>query len=187
MRAARFLSKSIVLLAELEIIRTETQSTMERISRYLLGSFVLLMMMSQQDAIAGCCGPRGCNFTYPPAPVQRAPAATASSKHGFTATGGSRVAQINLSQEALDVIKAAGEEEPLPKGFVTAADREKLIAKQASLYEWPENEISQSSVRAQSRYYIAKPRNSRTRVLRNPSRQTKPATSVKVAIAAKSR
>jgi len=162
---------------------------MEFISRFLLGSFVFLMMMSQRDAIAGCCGPRGCNFTNPAPPVKRAPVAAASSKHGFTAIGGSRVAQINLSEEALDALNAVGKEEPLPKGFVTAADREKLIAKQASLYEWPENEISQSSSRAQSRYYIAKQvsRNSRGRVLRTPVSPTKPATSVKVAIAAKSR
>jgi hypothetical protein len=162
---------------------------MEIIFRLLLGSFVFLMMMSQQDAIAGCCGPRGCNFTYPAPTVQRAPVATASSKHGFTAIGGSRVAQINLSQEARDAMNAAGKEEPLPKGFVTAADREKMIAKQASLYETPENEISQSSLRAQSRYYIAKQvsRSSRNRVLRTPTRPTKPATSVKVAIAVKAR
>lgn len=162
---------------------------MEIIFRFLLGSFVLLMMMSQQNAIAGCCGTRGCNFTYPAPTVQRAPVATASSRHAFTAIGGSRVAEINLSQEARDVINAAGKEEPLPKGFVMAADREKLIAKQASLYEWSENEISQSSVRAQSRYYIAKQvsQSSHGKVLRTSAKPTKPANSVKVAIAVKAR
>ena len=161
---------------------------MKIISRLLVGSFLLLAMVSQQEAMAGSCSSKGCNVTYVAPNAQRAPA-TASASHAFTAIGGSRVASINLSQEAQDVINAEGKEEPLPKGFVTAADRAKLIAKQPPLYGWPQDEIPRPSSRAQSRYSIATRvlRNSRGRVLRTPAGPVKPATAVKVAIAAKAR
>ena len=133
---------------------------MKIIPRLLLVSFLLLAMVSPQEALAGSCGSTGCNVTYVAPSVQRAPA-TASASHAFTAIGGSRVAEINLSQEARDVINAGGKEEPLPKGFLMAADRAKLIAKQPPLYGWPQDEIARPVSRAQSHYSIA------TRVLRN--------------------
>ena len=132
---------------------------MKTIPRLLLVSFLLLAMVSPQEALAGSCGSNRCNATYVAPYVPRAPA-TASASHAFTAIGGSRVADINLSQEARDRINAGGKEEPLPKGFSTAADRAKLIA-QPPLYGWPQNEIPRPSSRAQSHYSIA------TRVLRN--------------------
>ena len=159
---------------------------MKIIPRLLLVSFLLLAMVSPQEALAGSCGTTGCNVTYVAPYVQRAPA-TASAPHAFTAIGGSRVANINLSQEARDVINAGGKEEPLPKGFLMAADRAKLIAKQPPLYGWPQDEIPRPSSRAQSHYSIATRvlRNSRDRVLRSLAGPVKPVTAVKVAVAAK--
>src|SRR5205814_10238252 len=103
-------------------------------------SCLLLAMVSSQEELAGSCGSTGCNRTYVAPYVQRAPA-TASASHAFTAIGGSRVADINLSQEARDGINAGVKEAPLPKGFLTAADRGKLIVKQPPLYGWPQNGI----------------------------------------------
>jgi hypothetical protein len=108
------------------------------IPRLLLVLFLLLATILPQEALAGSCNSTGCNA----APyVQRAPA-TASASHAFTAIGGSRVAGINLSQEVRDAINAGVKEAPLPKGFLTAADRPKLIAKQPPLYGWPQDEIA---------------------------------------------
>jgi hypothetical protein len=159
---------------------------MRIIPRLLLVSFLLLEVVSPQEALAGSCNSTGCNVTYVAPQLQRAPA-TASAAHAFTAIGGSRVANINLSQEARDGINAGGREEPLPKGLLMAADRAKLIAKQPPLYGWPQNEIPRPSSRAQSHYSIAThvPRNSRGRVLRSLAGPVKPVTAVKVAIAAK--
>jgi hypothetical protein len=160
---------------------------MKIILRLLLVSSLLLATVSPQDAAADGCGSNRCNVTYVAPPVQRAPA-TASASHAFTASGGSRVAEINLSQEARDGIKAAGKEEPLPKGFSTAADRAKLIAKQPPLYGWPQDEIiPRPASRAQSHYSIAtrELRNSHSRVLRSPAGPVKPVIAVKVASAAK--
>ena len=158
---------------------------MKTIPRLLLVSFLLLAMVSPQEALAGSCGSNRCNATYVAPYVPRAPA-TASASHAFTAIGGSRVADINLSQEARDRINAGGKEEPLPKGFSTAADRAKLVAEQPPLYGWPQNEIPRPSSRAQSHYSIATRvlRNSRGRVLRSVAGPVKPVTAVKVAIAA---
>jgi hypothetical protein len=153
---------------------------MKMIPRLLLVSFLLLAMISPQEALAGGCKSTGCNVTYVAPQLQRAPA-TASASHAFTAIGGSRVANINLSQEARDGLSSGGKEEPLPKGFLTAADRAKLIAKQPPLYGWPQNEIHWPSSRAQSHYPIATrvPRNSRGRVLRSRAGPVKPVTAVK--------
>ena len=162
---------------------------MKIIPRLLLVSFLLLAMVSPQEALAASsCGSTGCNVTYVAPYVQRAPA-TASASHAFTAIGGSRVADINLSQEARDGVNAAGKEAPLPKGFSTAADRAKLIAKQPPPYGWPQDEIPRPSSRAQSHYSIAMRalRNSRGRVLRSLAGPVKPVTAVKVAIAAKAK
>jgi hypothetical protein len=120
--------------------------------------------------------------------VQRAPA-IASASHAFSAIGGSRVADINLSQEARDGLSAGGKEEPLPKGFSTAADGAKLIAKQPPLYGWSQDEIPRPVSRAQSHYSIATRvlRNSRGRVLRSLAGPVKPVTAVKVAVADKAK
>lgn len=162
---------------------------MKIISRLLLGSLLLVTLVSHQNAMAGGnCSSGKCNVTYVAPPVQRAPA-TASTSHAFTANGGSRVANINLSQEARDGINAGGKEPPLPKGCVTAADRAKSIAKQTPLYGWPEDEAPRVSSRTQLRYSSAThvSRNSRATVRRTPAAPTKPATAVKVAIAAKAK
>ena len=164
---------------------------MKTIPRLLLVSFPLLAMGSPQEARAGSCGSNRCNATFVAPSVPRAPSvpsapATASASHAFTAIGGSRVADVNLSQEARDVINAGGKEEPLPKGFSTAADRAKLVARPSPLYGWPENEISRPSSRGLSHYSIATrvSRNSRAPVLRSVARPVTPAAAVKVAIAA---
>ena len=161
---------------------------MKIIPRLLLVWFLLLEVVSLQEALAGSCKSPGCNVTSVAPSAQRAPATTSAS-HAFTAIGGSRVADINLSQEARDGINAGGKEEPLPKGVLMAADRAKLIAQQPPLYGWPQSEISRPSSRAQSHYSIAArvPRNSRGRVLRSRAGPVKPVTAVKVAIAAKAK
>ena len=161
---------------------------MKIIPRLLLLSFLLLEVITPPEAMAGDCGSNRCNVAYVAPSAQVAPATTSAS-HAFTAIGGSRVADINLSQEARDGINAEGKEEPLPKGVLMAADRAKLIAKQPPLYGWPQNEIPRPSSRAQSRYPIAThvPRNSRSRVPRSLAGPVKPVTAVKVAIAAKAK
>jgi hypothetical protein len=142
---------------------------MKIIPRLLLVLFLLLAMVSPQEALAGSptpggtvpvCGSTGCNGTYVAPYVRRAPG-TASASHAFTATGGSRVIAISLSQEARDEINAVVKEEPLPRGCSIAADRAKTIAKQPPLYGWSQNEIPRPSSRAQSHYSSA------TGVLRN--------------------
>jgi hypothetical protein len=158
---------------------------MKIIPHLLLVSFLLLGMASPQEALAGCCGSNRCNATSVAPSVPPAPA-TATASHAFTAIGGSRVADVNLSQEARDVINAAGKEEPLPKGFSTAADRAKLVARQSPLYGWRQNEIPRPSSRAQSHHSIATrvSRNSRAKVLRSAAGSVKPVSAVKVAIVA---
>jgi len=153
---------------------------MKTIPQLVLVSFLLLAVVSPQEVLAGDCGSNRCNAVVPYVPP--APA-TASASHAFTANGGSRVADVNLSQEARDVINAGGKEEPLPKGFSTATDRAKLVARQSPLYGWLENEISRPSSRAQSHSSIATraARNSRARV---PRSVAGPVTAAKVAIAA---
>lgn len=157
---------------------------MKAIPHLLLVSFLWLAMVStQQEALAGSCGSNRCNAVVPYVPP--APA-TASGSHAFTAIGGSRVADVNLSQEARDRINAGDKEERLPKGFSTAADRARLVTKQSPLYGWAQNEIPRPSSRAQSHYSIATrmSRNSRARALRSAARPAKPVTVAKVAIAA---
>jgi hypothetical protein len=150
---------------------------MKTIPRLQLVSFVLLAMVSSQEALAGSCGSDRCNATYVAPYVPPAPAtATSSASHAFTATGGSRVANVNLSQEARDRINAGDKEEPLPKGFSTAADRAKLVARQSPLYGWTESESSRPASRA--------PRK-RLRLTRRSV--AGPVTAVKVAIAAKAK
>jgi hypothetical protein len=140
-------------------------------------------MVSPPKALAGSCGSTACNATSIAPSVQRAPA-TRSASHAFTVSGGSRVADINLSQEARVGINAVGKEPPLPNGCLTAADRGKLIAKQPPLYGWPQDEIPRPRSRTQSHYSIATRENSRGRVLRSP---VQPATAVKVAVAARAK
>ena len=122
---------------------------MKIMPRFPLVLFLLLTMVSPQETQAGSptpggaipvCGNKGCNATYVAPYVGRAPV-TASASHAFTATGGSRVSDISLSQEARDYINAAGKEAPLPLGCSIAADRAKAIAKQPPLYGWTQNEI----------------------------------------------
>ena len=156
---------------------------MKTISRLLLISILFLAMAMAQEILAGSgCGPTGCPVPSSAPSVQRAPA-TASTSRAFTATGGSRVADVNLSPEAREVINAEGKELPLPKGCLTAADRAKLMAKQPPLYGWPENEFRQSVSRTQPHSSIA------TRTVPN-SRGREPVkqvTTAKVTIAAKAR
>jgi hypothetical protein len=103
---------------------------MKTIRRLLPVSFFLLAMVSPQEALAGGCGSNKCNanaiYIAPSVPPA---SATASASHGFTAIGGSRVADVNLSPEGRERLAAGDKEEPLPKGFSTAADRAKLVAK----------------------------------------------------------
>jgi hypothetical protein len=159
---------------------------MKTIPRLLLVSFLLLAMVSAPEALAGGCNSNKCNATNVAPYVPSAPA-TASASHGFTAIGGTRVADVNLSQEALDVINAAGKEEPLPKGWSTAADRAKLAAKQPPLDGWSQNEIpsrSQNRVTRSllrgsiatrvSRNSLLKPRGAKPFTRRSAARPIKP-------------
>ena len=159
---------------------------MKTISRLLLVSFLSLVMVLSHEALAGSgCGPTGCPVLASP---QRAPA-TASTSRAFTATGGSRVADVNLSPEAREVINSEGKESPLPKGCFTAADRAKLLAKQPPLYGWPDNEISRAVSRTQPHSSTIATRvvaNSHDRMMRFPAQPIKPV-AVKVATATKAR
>ena len=161
--------------------------TMKIIPHLVLVSSVLLVMVSpQKGALAGNCGTTGCNLTYVAPYVPRATPAS----HGFTAIGGSRVADINLSQEARDGINAGIKEAPLPRGFLTAADRGKLIVKQPPLYGWPQNGIPRRPLwGAQLHDSGARRvwRNTGGSGLRSLAGPVKPVTAVKVAIAAKAR
>lgn len=135
---------------------------MKIIPRLLLVLFLLLAMVSPQalagspapGAVVPVCRSTGCNGTNVAPYVRRAPG-TASSSHSFTATGGSRVIDISLSQEARNEINAVVKEEPLPQGCSTAADRSKAIAKQPPLYEWPQNEIPRPKTRTRARSYAS--------------------------------
>jgi len=129
---------------------------MKLIPRFLLVLFLLLAMVVLREALAGSprpggnvpvCGSTRCSGTYVAPHVQSAPS-TAAASHAFTATGGSRVGNITLSQEARDTINAGIKEAPLPRGYSTAADRAKAIAKQPPLYAWPQNEIPRPSSKA---------------------------------------
>ena len=144
---------------------------MKTIPRLLLVSFLLLAMVSAQEALAGSCGSNRCNAAFVAPYVPSAPA-TASASHAFTASGGSRVADVNLSQEGRDRLNAGGKEEPLPKGFSTAADRAKLFAEPLKSRE------------ARPFYAALKPREAKPFTRRSAARPAKPVTAVKVAIAA---
>ena len=165
---------------------------MKTIPRLLLVSFLLLAMISAQEALAGSCGSNRCNATYVAPYVPPAPA-TASASRGFTAIGGTRVADVNLSQEGRERLNAGDKEEPLPKGWSTAADRARLAAQQQPLDGWSQNEILRSTLSARSHYSVAtrvlrnsllKPREARPFTRRSGARPVKPVTAVKVAIAA---
>lgn len=181
-----FPTNSVVLPARQEIIRNATFPTMKIIVFLLLVSFLLVAMVSPQETLAGSCGPKGCNAVYVAPLTQRAPVTTSAS-HAFTAIGGSRVADVNLSQEARDVINRGGKEEPLPKGFLMAADRARLIAKQQPLYGWQEDEIGRPVSRPPSHFSMTARamRNSRGRVLRSRAGPVKPVTAVRLATAVK--
>jgi hypothetical protein len=166
-------------------------STMKTISRLLPVSILLLAMVSAQEALAGGCNSNRCPAYVapyvPPAP------ATASASRGFTAIGGTRVADVNLSQEGLARLNAGDKEEPLPKGCSTAADRAKLATRQPPLDGWPQNEIpsgSRNRVRRSLlrgsvatrvlRNSLLKPREAKPFTRRSAARPVKPATIVKV-------
>lgn len=159
---------------------------MKRIPPLGLVWFIFLATVVPGPARAGSCGPNGCPFTTDAPPVQRT-SAIISTSHGFTATGGTRVADINLSPEAREVINAGGKEEPLPKGFMSAADRAKLIASQPPLYGWPEDKVARPVSKTPSHFSNAKrvARNSRGVVVRSPTKPVTQGTPVKVAVAAK--
>ena len=160
---------------------------MKRVSCSLVVWLLLVAaVVLSHEALAGNCGPTGCPFVGPapqPAPV------AASSKHAFTAAGGRRVAEINLSQEAREVITAEGKETPLPKGFLSAADRAKLIATQVPLYGWPQDQARRPVSLAQSRDpTIARiSQNSRDEVQSSKPELGKKQTAVKVAVATKTK
>ena len=101
--------------------------TMKTIPR-LLVSFLLLAIVSAHEARAGGCNSNKCNAATYVAPSVPSARAAASGAHGFTAIGGTRVADVNLSPEGLARLNAGDKEEPLPKGCSTAADRTKLFA-----------------------------------------------------------
>jgi len=86
-------------------------------------------MVLAQEALADGCTSNRCPFTSVAPSVPPAPATTASTSRGFTAIGGTRVADVNLSPEGLARLAAGDKEEPLPKGCSTAADRAKLAGK----------------------------------------------------------
>jgi len=139
-------------------IRGQTK-LVKTIPRLLLVSFLLLAIVLGQETRAGDCASGKCPFTnvapyVPPAP------ATASAYRGFTATGGTRVADVNLSPEGIARLAAGDKEEPLPKGWSTAADRAKLFAEPL------------------------KPREAKPFTRRSVARSVRPVTPVKVAIAA---
>ncbi len=149
---------------------------------------LLLALGWGQKAMAGGCGPRGCPAVAATQNVQPAPATSASSSHAFTAVGGSRVAEINLSPEGLAAVNAAGKEEPLPKGFVSAADRARRIAKETPLYGWPEDGVGRP-LKMQSRYSsVARTfQNSRVTESRSQAKAVRPTTTISVAATAKAK
>ena len=100
---------------------------MKTIPRFVLVSLLLLAMVWAQDARAGDCRSGRCPATYVAPSVPSAPA-TASASRGFTAIGGTRVADVNLSPEGRERLAEGDKEWPLPKGCSTAADRAKLFA-----------------------------------------------------------
>ena len=136
---------------------------MKTIPRLLPVSFLLLAMVSAQEALADGCESNKCHATYVAPYVPHAPppaSATVSTSHAFTAIGGKRVADVNLSPEGRERLAAGDKEEPLPKGCSTAADRAKLFAEPLQ------------------------PREARPFTRRSVARPVKPVTAVKVAIAA---
>jgi hypothetical protein len=177
---------SVVFPALLEIIRKcNSAFIMKKMSRFVFIQFLFLAMLSLQNVLAGNCGPTGCNLTY--VAPSRQPASTVSTSHAFTAIGGSRVANINLSQEARDRLSEEEKTEPSAKVSLTAADRTKLTAKQTPLYGWPEDESPRLVSRPQSHSSIATQasRNSRSKILRSRAVAAKSVTAISVATAGK--
>ena len=150
---------------------------MKTIPRFLLVFLLLFALVGTQEALAGSHAHGGTvpvsgytrsNGTYVAPYVRHAPG-TASESHAFSATGGTSVIDSFPSQEQRDRINAAVKEATLPRGFSSAADRAKAIAKEPPLYRWPQNEIPRPSLRAQS-HYSSMPgvlRNSHGRILRS--------------------
>jgi len=159
---------------------------MKKILRSVFVLFLLLAVLALQNALAGNCGPTGCNLAYVAPPVQAKASATSSS-HAFTATGGSRVANINLSQEARDRLSEEEKTAPVAKESLAAANRVKPIAKQSPLYGWPEDESPRTVSGSQSHSSVATRamRNSRGKVLRSRAVAGKPVPPINVAIAGK--
>ena len=157
---------------------------MKKISRSLFVSFLFLASVSLKQALAGgSCGPTGCSAISISPPVQRAPA-TASAAHAFTAIGGSRVADVNLSQEARERIKEGDKELPLPKGFITAADRAKANTKKEPLYGWGEDDYGP---RTRSNRFVSPHvfRNSPNRGVQRSARPVRSATTINIATSSK--
>ena len=182
----------VVLLAGQEIIRKATFPMMKKIPRFLPVTFLLLAIVSAQDALAGDCSSGKCPFASVAPAAPPAPAA-ASTSRAFTAVGGTRVADVNLSPEGRERLAAGDKEEPLPKGFSTAADRTKSGVEHSPLYGWSGNEIRRPSSRAQSHDSIVphvsqnsllKPREAKPFTRRSVAKPATPATAIKVAIAA---
>jgi hypothetical protein len=160
---------------------------MKIIHRLLPVLFLLLALVSVAPALAGqrpsCSSGTTCvngytqsNGTQVAPYVRRAPG-TASESHAFTATGGTTVIVSSPSQEGRDRIKAAVQEAPLPRGCSTAADREKVAAKQPPLYGWPEPPRSRVLWRNQEPALISSAtvqihRNSQARIQRSGTRKT---------------
>ena len=175
--------------------------------RLLLIAFHLLAIVSPQVGLAGDCGANRCKATYVAPSVPNRPAAagaptSASSSHAFTAIGGSRVADVNLSPEGLARFNAGDKEEPLPKGCSTAAERAKLFAEPSkprrgrwvqplrhrTRVTWESGsgvrrEAASQSRKAGNSVLVKTEANPFTR--RSVARRAKPMTTVKLAIAAK--
>jgi len=152
---------------------------MKTIPRLLSFPFLLLALVSAQEALAGSCGTNKCsaiaNYVAPYVPPARPPAparapSTASTSRGFTATGGTRVADVNLSPEGLERLAAMDKEEPLPKEYSPAPERTKLAAKPS---------------KPRVRLWTDSPwREAKPSTRRSVARPVKPAIAVKVAIVA---
>ena len=135
--------------------------TMKIAPRFLVVFVVLFALVSPPEALAGsgpCCGSvpvsgyTRSNGTYVAPYVRRAPG-TASASHAFTATGGRTVAVCLASQETRDGSNVVVKESSLPRGFSTAADRAKAIARQPPLYGWSGNEISRPPIGSSRAHY----------------------------------
>src|ERR1044072_10032087 len=148
---------------------------MKTIPRLLPVPFLLLALVSAQEARAGTCGSNRCPFasvapSVPPASAPARAPSTASASRGFTATGGTRVAEVNISPEGLERLAAMDKEEPSAKENSPATERTKLAAK---------------PLKPRVRLWTDSPwREAKPFARRSAAKPIKPATAVKVAIAA---